>query len=330
MINALNIDALGASGVLEGISDNEVEEITKKLMDNSITDHGEKPFAYGIATMNLSGVSKPEVTEPTKKRKQALNLILRKTQLDIILWQECKWVNPLNHINTNYLKVYTRSGDEAGIIWNSDIFDIHNISIETLFSSKQIDSFPKLKENRARLCIGKVNYLDEEKDKRLEDYKVRFMPQDSEKDEPKLLVNSFIIMSWHGPSTGWKLEDKKELLGQLIYFSGKKFKDDPILIGGDFNLKISEAHNIVENKSKWCIADSEETDPSGRKEHIDYFLVYKLHISNVSYESLTLKDPGRIFSEIDEKQITDDGSVQVDPNKLLDHSPHLADLDLGS
>ena len=116
----------------------------------------------------------------------------------------------------------------------------------------------------------------------------------------------------------------------MIDFSGKKFKDDPILIGGDFNLKISEALKIVEDKSYWYIVDSEEDDPSGRKEHIDYFLVYKLHISNVSYESLTLKDPGRIFSEIDEKQITDDGSVQVDPNKLLDHSPHLADLDLGS
>jgi hypothetical protein len=207
MINALHIDESDTSGVLEGISNDGVEELNKSFMENSINDYGEKPFAYGIATMNLSGVSKPEVTEPTKIRKKTLNLILRETQRDIILWQECKWVNPLNHINTEFLDAYTRSDDEAGIIWNSNIFDIRNIS-KTLYQN-EIESFQKLKENRARLCIGKVNYLDEEKDKRLEDYKARFMIQDSEKDEPKTIVNSFIIMSWHGPSTGWKLEDKK-------------------------------------------------------------------------------------------------------------------------
>ena len=103
MINALHIDESDTSGVLEGISNDGVEELNKSFMENSINDHGEKPFAYGIATMNLSGVSKPEVTEPTKIRKKTLNLILRETQRDIILWQECKWVNPLNHINTEFL-----------------------------------------------------------------------------------------------------------------------------------------------------------------------------------------------------------------------------------
>ena len=54
MINVLHIDA---SGALEGISNDQFEELSKSQMDNSLTDDGAKPFAYGIATMNFSGLS---------------------------------------------------------------------------------------------------------------------------------------------------------------------------------------------------------------------------------------------------------------------------------
>ena len=127
---------------------------------------------------------------------------------------------------------------------------------------------------------------------------------------------------------------KKETLRQLIVFceSEKTLKDNPILIGGDFNLPMSIAEDILEDRANWNIPISEGHDPNGsRKEHIDYFLVYnKLHISKVTYESLTSEDPNRIFSKSDENQITDNGTVLVDHNKLLDHSPLLANLDLGS
>ena len=170
MNKVLHIDA---SGALEGISNDQFEELNKSLMDNSLTDDGEKPFTYGIATMNFSGVSKTEVTEPTKRRKEALNLILRKTQRHIILWQECKWASPLQHIQTKFLdNDRTRSGDEAGIIYNSNIFDIQKIENETLWGSNQIedDKLKELKENRGRLCIGRVNYKDEEKNKNEKDF----------------------------------------------------------------------------------------------------------------------------------------------------------------
>ena len=108
-------------------------------------------------------------------------------------------------------------------------------------------------------------------------------------------------------------------------------RDNPILIGGDFNLPMTIAKEIMEDKTNWTIPISEGNDPSGsRKQHIDYFLVYKLLISNVTYKSLTLQDPDGTFSKSDSNQITDNETVQVDPNKLLDHTPLLADLDLGN
>ena len=207
----------------------DVEDINKSCMESSITDYGKIPFAYGIATMNLSGVSKPEVSKATERRKKVLNLILLNTQRDIILFQECKWTNPLRHINTNYLDNYIIRGDgEAGIIWNSKVFDVEDISIKTLYSNT-IEYFPKLKLNRGRLFIGTAKYKKEEEEQRVEDYKDHFG------EVPKLLVHRFIIMSWHGPCKINKDEkkekkvigEKKDILKQLIEFCEKMFIDNP-------------------------------------------------------------------------------------------------------
>ena len=60
--------------------------------------------------------------EPTRRRKTALNQILENTQRDIVLWQECSWKDPLDHIGTNFLDHQIKRGEEAGIIWNSSVF----------------------------------------------------------------------------------------------------------------------------------------------------------------------------------------------------------------
>ena len=204
-------------------------------------------------------------------------------------------------------------------------------------------------------------------------------------------MKKFKVISWHGPSNNINENSKKEILKELIEFCEHKYSDLPILIGGDFNLNISEAQNIIQGKRGWCIPISEGNDPEDRKAYIDYFIVYKLKLEKISYESLKFESSNRIFSQIDGEKIVeirndfseaikalnetknqlklrcrnlglkvsarrkselverisqhylkelsskghdlDDPNVNFNkilPEKILDHSPHLAVLDLGN
>ena len=62
-------------------------------------------------------------------------------------------------------------------------------------------------------------------------------------------MKKFKVISWHGPSNNINENSKKEILKELIEFCEHKYSDLPILIGGDFNIRLgNNSASLVQQK----------------------------------------------------------------------------------
>ncbi|XP_066270931.1 uncharacterized protein [Branchiostoma lanceolatum] len=299
----------------ESSKDEELAQLNEALMRAAITDHGRHPYRYGIASVNFKGDTRG--TGNATLRKLLLGQLQEETRMSIIFVQECPWADPVKQLELGETFCYTGVLGEAGIIWNSDLFELKRLDSYKLIG----DKYPNLIQHRGRVCISEMSI------------KVQPTGHTASSNiamEEKPNVSDFIAMSWHGPHKSTNAEKQLIYRDLLAFFrtltvTGNKDGQRACVIGGDFNFRLDKACDNIDDSYPGVTIPT-----SYGWEAIDYFiftsdLINILHAQQLSsdydVESLyTTQDRDRARAE----------TCKTASNQIIDHSPVFAVLDLGS
>ncbi|XP_070568535.1 uncharacterized protein [Ptychodera flava] len=218
---------------------------TKRLDRKTAKAHSAEVFV--IMSLNLNG---PKTSTATEKQ-EAASRILNANRPDIVCVQEIgapKTKDWKLELPSELQDCCRNTEKEAGVIWNGATLKLVK-DFDQAFKVKLLDANPTIRtqcpELAARTCIVKLQSLKTAK--------------------------HIIVISWHGPHNKIKTAEKKNAVQGLQAFAVilEKKEGAPVLIGGDFNLKMEE----IELRVNFCIsAPSELSARRKGKENIDFFL----------------------------------------------------------
>lgn len=240
-----------------------------------------------VVSMNVNGSSDGAGT--ADRRKHVISDVISKNSPDVVLFQEFKWrgIRGRTWTKTPIAKKYDYTGnEEASILYDADQFQMTSLAANDLQrpleelkrKTKISQDFMPLPRCCIRLMESKVSELAE-----------------------KL---KYIVISWHGKSKMPEENKKKEFQYLQVYLNELAERQDvSILVGGDFNIRMSVIKNSV--LPEFILY---EYTPLKRRlgRIIDFFL---------SSPTLTVADVKSIDLS-DEKET--DAKV---PNNVLDHDP---------
>lgn len=186
-------------------------------------------YVYRVhVNIGIADVGGPSKKGATFKRKLGLPNLIKQTQPDILLLQQCPWLLNLPSTRPGAIEIpwqYSYDGTkEAGILYQTNVCvrPLNNLEeyIEELKEMKKLPIGYTVPLNRMYMAIIQciVFYLDK-----------------------------FLCVSWHGPHNGMKKPDlKNDLKNLLIFTSHIGLRHNlPIIIGGNFNISIKDASEIL-------------------------------------------------------------------------------------
>eukprot|EP00058_Branchiostoma_floridae_P000202 XP_002585690.1 hypothetical protein BRAFLDRAFT_111442 [Branchiostoma floridae] len=112
----------GRKRKLSESSEDDITEMNEALMRAAITDHGRHPYRYGIASVNFKGDTRG--TGNAALCKLLLGQLQEQSRVSVVFVQECPWADPVSQLQLGETFCYTGVVNEAGIIWNSDLFEL--------------------------------------------------------------------------------------------------------------------------------------------------------------------------------------------------------------
>ncbi|XP_078599083.1 uncharacterized protein LOC144874604 isoform X2 [Branchiostoma floridae x Branchiostoma japonicum] len=295
-------------------SEDDVDSLNETLMIHSITDYGRHPYRYGIASVNFKGnVKGSRGSGNANLRKLLLSQLHGQTYNSIVFVQECPWNHPEGELKLEEKFCYTGVKNEAGVIWNSELFGVKRLDSYRLIG----DKYPKLMQHRGRLCICEVTLVDQ--------------PVTTDNNvalEKTPNVSDFIAISWHGPHKCTDAEKQLVLRDLLEFVTVMYIKDKngpkSCVIGGDFNFSIEKACEDLDSYPGLTIAASYGL------ETIDYFIFTSDLINILHADQLFLEyDAASIYTAQDRDRARAE-ECKAAPNDVIDHKPVFAVLDLGS
>ncbi|XP_066278481.1 ankyrin repeat domain-containing protein 17-like [Branchiostoma lanceolatum] len=327
--NPVNQPELVSSDTLEAASDGrkgkpsesredeakELAQLNESLTRAAHTAHGRHPYRYGIASVNFKGDTRG--TGNATLRKLLLGQLQEETRMSIIFVQECPWADPVKQLELEETFRYTGLLNEAGIIWNSDLFELKRLDSYKLIE----DKYPNLIQHRGRVCISEMSI------------KVQPTGHTASSNiavEKKPNVSDFIAISWHGPHKSTDAEKRLIFRDLLAFFKTltvieNKDGQKACVIGGDFNFRLDKAFdNIDDTYPGLTIPASYGSDT------IDYFIFTSDLINILHAQQLSLDyDVGSVYTAQDRDRARAE-TCKTASNIVIDHSPVFAVLDLGS
>ncbi|CAH1270482.1 Hypp4346 [Branchiostoma lanceolatum] len=301
-----------AKGDKKNASEDAVRELNEALMQMSVTEHGRHPYRYGIASVNFKGDTKGAGN--ANLRKLLLSQLQGQTHVSIVFVQECPWADATKQLQLENKFCYTGVTNEAGILWNSDLFEVERLDSYKLIG----DKYPNLIQHRGRTCICKF-MLKPEHEQHTASSNVAL--------ERTANVPNFIAISWHGPHKCIDAEKQlifRDLLSFVQTLTDGRNGQTACIIGGDFNFSIDKAHKNIDNFPGLTVAASYGS------ETIDYFIFTSDMIDVLHAQQLSLNyDTGSVYTTQDRDRARAE-ACKTAANKIIDHSPIFAVLDLGS
>ncbi|XP_035674930.1 uncharacterized protein LOC118414790 [Branchiostoma floridae] len=302
----------GRKTKLSESSEDDTNEVNDALMRTAIMGHERHPYRYGIASVNFKGVTRG--TGNATLRKLLYGQLQGQTRVSVLFAQECPWANPVSQLQLEDTFCYTGVVNEAGIIWDSELFELKRLDSYRLIG----DKYPHLIQHRGRICISEMSIKDEQ---------AGHAASSNIAVEKEPNVKEFIAISWHGPH---KCTDKEKQLifrDLLAFFKALTSKGGQKagVIGGDFNFSIDKAcDNIDDNYPGLAIPTSYGC------ETIDYFIFTSDLINILHAQQLSLDyDVGSVYTAQDRDRASTE-SCKTPSNQVIDHSPVFGVLDLGS
>ncbi|XP_052808590.1 uncharacterized protein LOC128237264 [Mya arenaria] len=233
-----------------------------------------------IITMNASGKHQPDLLDVATKRKEAIRTLLNGERPHLILFQNFIPDQDFQEEFQNYknigespksasqfydtlslfcpLSLYFKNGQKK--IKSKGMF-VNGEFAEIMYSvSEYITGCPVIAKHR--FCISQMANL---------------------RRDPKL-PPAFVCISWHGPYTQAKLNEKKELLEGLLQILDNWFKkyNIPVIMGGDFNLSYKKAKKLMYFSNK---AHSLAILKSGRDDSTFYVMnisfIFMAHVQTI-------------------------------------------------
>ncbi|CAH1233208.1 REST [Branchiostoma lanceolatum] len=311
----ISIDTLKAVSKGNLIESSELAQVNDALMQAANTDHGRHPYRYGIASVNFKGYEGG--TGNRDLRKRLLSQLQEQIRVSIIFVQECPWADPVKQLQLEEPFCYTGVNNEAGIIWNSDVFELRRLDSYRLIG----DKYPYLILHRGRVCVAEMS---------IKDQPTGDTASSNIAIENEANVSDFIAISWHGPHKSTDAEKQLIFRDLLAFFKTlrvTKHKDDQraCIIGGDFNFSLDKAcDNIDDGYPGLAIPTSYGS------ETIDYFIFTSDLINILHAQQLSLDyDVGSVYTAQDRDRARTE-TCKTASNIVIDHSPVFAVLDLGS
>ncbi|KAL3876805.1 hypothetical protein ACJMK2_034599 [Sinanodonta woodiana] len=259
----------------------------------------EKPLLK-VLIMNVSGVSEGKLT--AERRKQTIVDIIDEHNPILALFQEFTWKKTCGKVWKSYTlpRHYQIIGNkEASIMYNTNEVTVTERGKET----KKLQRYVKELQRPTSKDPTPI-YLDIESNARMALIVL---------ETKGVPVMKFICISWHGNHAGMTNDGKVTEFKNLMFFLNdiyKKFKL-PILIAGDFNVKMKSIRHKVQYPFK--LYEYEASERRKKKGVIDYFIATtELHLSNI--KPVDLKKYSKAYN----------------PEKVFDHDPIKAILELDS
>ncbi|KAI8521575.1 hypothetical protein Bbelb_013290 [Branchiostoma belcheri] len=294
-------------------SEDDAEELNEALMRTAITEQGRHPYRYGIASVNFKGDTRG--TGNAALRKLLLGQLQGQTRVSILFVQECPWRDPVKQLQLSETFCYIGVTNEAGIIWNTELFELKRLDSYKLIG----DKYPNLIQHRARVCISEMSIKHQPTE--------LTASSDIAKEEAPN-VSNFIAISWHGPHKC--SEEKKQLifLDLLAFLKTQTVTNDgqkaqALVIGGDFNLRLDKAWDNIDRYPGLAIPTSYGL------ETIDYFIFTSDLINILHAQHLSLGDDvGSVYTTLDRDRAKAE-ACKIPSDQIIDHRPVFAVLDLG-
>lgn len=236
-------------------------------------------YVYRVhVNIGIADVGGPSKKGATFKRKLGLSNLIKQTQPDILLLQQCPWLLNLPSTRPGAIEIpwqYSYDGTkEAGILYQTNVCvrPLNNLE-EYIEELKEMENVPfgyMVPPNRMCMAIIKCRVFNHDK---------------------------FLCVSWLGPHNGMMNSDLKNDLRNLrIFISNMRPRQNlPIIIAGNFNISIMEESEILPTNFTGY-----EYIPLRRKhgENKDFFIgSMELPLSAIAALDLeTEKDAPRIFT----------------------------------
>ncbi|XP_078689664.1 uncharacterized protein LOC144920982 [Branchiostoma floridae x Branchiostoma belcheri] len=293
-------------------SEDVVRELNEALMQTSITEHGRHPYRYGIASVNFKGDTKGAGN--ANLRKLLLSQLQGQTHVSIVFVQECPWADATTQLQLGKKFCYKGVVNEAGILWDSELFEVERLDSYRLIG----DKYPNLMQHRGRVCICKFT---------LKPAPEQHTASSNIALERTANVSDFIAISWHGPHKCIDAEKQlifRDLLNFVQTLAEGRNGQTACIIGGDFNFSIDKAHGNMDSFPGLTVAASYGS------ETIDYFIFTSDLINVLHAQQLSLNyDTGSVYTTQDRDRARAE-ACKTASNKIIDHRPIFAVLDLGS
>ncbi|KAI8521574.1 Mediator of RNA polymerase II transcription subunit 19 [Branchiostoma belcheri] len=295
-------------------SEDDYQELNEALMRNAITEHGRHPYRYGIASVNFKGDTRG--TGNAALRKLLLGQLQGQTRVSILFVQECPWRDPVKQLQLSETFCYIGVTNEAGIIWNTELFELKRLDSYKLIG----DKYPNLIQHRARVCISEMSIKHQPTE--------LTASSDIAKEEAPN-VSNFIAISWHGPHKCSEAVKERIFLELLVFLKTQTVTNDgqkaqALVIGGDFNLRLDKAWDNIDRYPGLAIPTSYGL------ETIDYFIFTSDLINILHAQHLSLGDDvGSVYTTQDKDRAKAE-ACKTPSDQVIDHRPVFAVLDLGS
>ncbi|CAH1249894.1 Hypp8711 [Branchiostoma lanceolatum] len=278
------------------------EEEGAQSMISSLTEHGRHPYRYRIASVNFM---RDTEAMNAASRKELLSELLNRVSASIVFVQRCPWDAPRKHLQLQEKFRYTGVCDEAGILWDSEVFHVKRLDSYELIG----DKYPSLIPHRRQACICEVTL------KELHTAGGNIALEKSPN------VSEFIAISWRGPYN-CPGEEKQQIFRDLLSLSKSLTEDGSqkaCIIGGGFNLSIDKAQENIDNSFSGLTIASSGSDPN------DYFIFTSDMINVLQAKQFSLD-----YDATQEKDIASSEVSDIPPGKVIHQKSVLAVLDLGS
>ncbi|XP_078578480.1 uncharacterized protein LOC144863300 isoform X1 [Branchiostoma floridae x Branchiostoma japonicum] len=295
-------------------SEDDTTEVNEALMRAANTDHGRHSYRYGIASVNFKGDTRGKGNATL--RKLLLGQLQEQARVSVIFVQECPWADPVTQLQLEETFCYTGLLNEAGIIWNEELFELKRLDSYTLIG----DKYPNLVQHRGRICISEMSIKDQPTGHASSNIAIEKEPN----------VKDFIAISWHGPHKCPDAEKQlifRDLLAFFKTLTENKDGQKAGVMGGDFNFSLGKSCEIIDDSYPGLTFPT-----SYGLETIDFFIFTSDLINILHAQQLSLDyDVGSVYTPQDrDRDRARAETCKYPSNQVIDHSPVFGVLDLGS
>ncbi|XP_035662117.1 uncharacterized protein LOC118406293 [Branchiostoma floridae] len=301
----------GRKRKLSESSEDDITEMNEALMRAAITDHGRHPYRYGIASVNFKGDTRG--TGNAALCKLLLGQLQEQSRVSVVFVQECPWADPVSQLQLGETFCYTGVVNEAGIIWNSDLFELKRLDSYKLIG----DKYPNLIQHRGRICISEMS---------IKDQPTGHVASSSIAMETEPSVKDFIAISWHGPHKCTDAQKHLIFRDLLAFFKTLTDGQKAGVIGGDFNFSLDQAcDNIDINYPGLAIPTSYGCETNA-------FFIFTSDLINILHaQQLSLDyDAVSVYTTQDRYRASTETCTTLSSYQVIDHSSVFGVLDLGS